>query len=533
MEKEYIVVVKKGIDVADVDTQMAAVVGDSSIPNRPCECANELNHNSRMTHWMLTDEEAEALMNDDRILSVELPLADNDMIEMHPSTRQLGDFDKSQSASGINWGLNRCSSATNQFPFGTSAVNENYLYALDGTGIDVVIMDTGIEVNHPEWEDSNGVSRLKQINWYNESGGTISGTQGAQHYTDTDGHGTFCAGIVAGKTYGWAKNADIYVIKIFDTDEIASTSEAIDLVTAWHNNKGTGRPTVINMSYGFSFSTDVGAKAGDTGSYFNDNTSQTESWTFGDAGFDTITNVSYRTNFSHVGSASARNSSIDASIDLMIDAGVHVVIAAGNNFDVQYNIGDDHYNDTFSRPGFANNLNYHRGSSPRTTDDGADIVVGNISNALRESPNGQISSDINDVNLESSANSSARGPSVDIWAPGTFITSATSTTQTFGINASYPFDASFKIANSTGTSFSAPQVCGLAALYLQLEPTLTPAQLKAKMIADSKEEVLFDSTEAKYQEELKYQYVFEGGLFDAPNRMMFNPFHGDVIAKWE
>ena len=81
MEREYIVVVKKGINVADVDTQMAAAAGDASIPSRPCECANELNHNSRKTHWMLTDEEATALMNDERILSVELPISDNDMID--------------------------------------------------------------------------------------------------------------------------------------------------------------------------------------------------------------------------------------------------------------------------------------------------------------------------------------------------------------------------------------------------------------------------------------------------------------------
>jgi hypothetical protein len=519
MEREYIVVVKKGINVADVDTQMAAAAGDASIPSRPCECANELNHNSRKTHWMLTDEEATALMNDERILSVELPISDNDMIDSSPTARQSGTFDKTNTASGLNWGMNRCSSATNNFPDGTTTVTEEYLYALDGTGIDVVIMDTGIQADHPEWNDANGVSRLKQIDWFASSGGTISGTQGAQHYTDTDGHGTFCAGIVAGKTYGWAKNADIYSIKIFDTDKFTE-SEAIDLVTAWHNNKGTGRPTVVNMSYGFSFNVDpIGARAGDSGSYYNDNTSAIETWTFGDANFDTSTNVSYRTNYSHIAKPDARSSSVDASLDLMVDAGIHVVIAAGNNFSVQYNIGENHFDDTFTRVGFGNDVHYHRGSSPRTTDDGDEIVVGNISNALRE-------------NNEQPANSSSRGTAIDMWAPGTFITSSTANTNTFGTTDTYPDNVNFKIANSTGTSFAAPQVAGFAAMYLQAYPTLTPAQLKQRMQADAKAGVLHDATEAEYNAVDKYQYVFEGALFDAPNAMMFNPFVGDALVKW-
>ena len=83
----------------------------------------------------------------------------------------------------------------------------NYNYVLDGTGVDVVIIDTGIQPDHPEFQDANGVSRVKQINWYEASG--QSGVQPANFYRDTDGHGTHVAGTVAGKTYGWAKNANI------------------------------------------------------------------------------------------------------------------------------------------------------------------------------------------------------------------------------------------------------------------------------------------------------------------------------------
>ena len=37
----------------------------------------------------------------------------------------------------------------------------------------------------------------------------------SNHYTDDDdGHGTHVAGIATGKTYGWAKNANIYAMNI-------------------------------------------------------------------------------------------------------------------------------------------------------------------------------------------------------------------------------------------------------------------------------------------------------------------------------
>ena len=47
----------------------------------------------------------------------------------------------------------------NPIPGGT------YDYVLDGTGVDVVIIDQVLKVDHPEWEDANGVPRVKQVDW--------------------------------------------------------------------------------------------------------------------------------------------------------------------------------------------------------------------------------------------------------------------------------------------------------------------------------------------------------------------------------
>ena len=45
---------------------------------------------------------------------------------------------------------------------------------MDGTGVDIVIQDSGLQVDHPEFNDANGVSRVQQIDWFSASGVTGS-----------------------------------------------------------------------------------------------------------------------------------------------------------------------------------------------------------------------------------------------------------------------------------------------------------------------------------------------------------------------
>jgi subtilisin family serine protease len=91
------------------------------------------------------------------------------------------------------------------------ALLAQFPYTLTGRGVDVVIQDSGLSVNHPEYTDANGVSRVVELDWYAASG--LAGTQDANHYRDYHGHGSHCAGTVAGRTQGWAKDAAIYRCK--------------------------------------------------------------------------------------------------------------------------------------------------------------------------------------------------------------------------------------------------------------------------------------------------------------------------------
>ena len=537
--KEYIVVVKPGEDLTTLDSEMSANTGSGAVPNRAVECSDACPHDTRMTHWKLTDEEAKTLEGDARILAVELPYEDMPYIERKPSAWQSGTFNKTDTNDGVNWGLSRCSSQINNFE-GNTSIFDNYKYAMTGEGVDFVVFDTGIEVNHPEFQDASGGLRVMQLDWFaNHSGVTnpyaAQGPLGAGFYTDEDGHGTHVAGIAAGKTYGWAKNAHIYSIKMLSSGGPDSISDTlgIDLIRFWHENKGNNRPTIVNMSYAYSYVIDgwEGAAAGDTGQHWDTFTNQMDVWNFGQANFASAQEVNIETDIEWGASwrPSYRSAAVDAKLDQLVAAGVHVTIAGNNNYEVQYNYEDDandNYNDFFSRPSYNGGqaIYYHRGSSPRaSTVKGAEMVVTNIGVALEN-------------NKEVLASSSACGEAMDINAPGTNITSACSTINTMGASAAdYPADPNYKIANISGTSMAAPQVCGVACLYLQADPTLTPAELKAKILHDAKTGLIHD-VPTWDQKDLGKYYHFgiaqHRGLFGGPNKVLYNRYVGDVFVRY-
>ena len=112
---------------------------------------------------------------------------------------------------------------------------------------------------------------------------------------------------------------------------------------------------------------------------------------------------------------------------------------------------------------------YHRGSSPY--DDEA-IVVGSLDSTTY------------DTTYDQKATYSECGPGVTIYAPGTNIMSSCSTTNAFS-GENYYLNSSYKQTNISGTSMASPQVCGIAALFLEAYPKSTPAKVKEALLASA------------------------------------------------
>ena len=70
---EYAVVIKNADDFDEIHEKITTEYGDDSIPSRPIEIANYRPGSERITHYWLTDSEADQLRNDPRIQSVERP----------------------------------------------------------------------------------------------------------------------------------------------------------------------------------------------------------------------------------------------------------------------------------------------------------------------------------------------------------------------------------------------------------------------------------------------------------------------------
>lgn len=461
--REYIVSLKKDVDYDSFWNEIEnASNGDGFVPTRRVDIVNNRDGSLRSCHYALSDEEAQNLINDSRVYSVEIPPQQRTDIEIGlRTTTQIGNFNKTISDSGnyVNWGLIRHSNNTNVYGTSTNTTL-SYLYDYDGTGVDVVIQDSGLQVNHPEFTDGSGASRVQQINWYIASG--LSGTQSSFHYRDYSGHGTHVAGIVAGKTYGWAKNARIYSVKVQGLEGSGdsggiSVTDCFDVIKLWHRNKpvdpstGVKRPTIVNMSWGYgtSFSSiNGGVYRGTPWSGTSRDTSKG------------MTGVFDGLNYRHP----IRVSSVDVDVEELVDEGIIVCIAGGNEYSKADRIGGLDYNNYYNKTGVGQ-VYYNRGMSPHSDDA---IKVGSIDSTVYSSSTDQ------------KATYSNSGPGIDIFAAGSNIMSACSAVNDIG-GVGYYWSSAYNQANISGTSMASPQIAGISALYLQQNPSHTPAQVKTAL----------------------------------------------------
>ncbi|KAK2752711.1 serine protease precursor [Colletotrichum kahawae] len=129
------------------------------------------------------------------------------------------------------WGLARLSSSS---PGGTT-------YSYDdsaGEGTCAYIIDTGIDVEHPEFEGR----------------ATFLANYADNDDSDGQGHGTHVAGTIGSRSYGVAKKTKLFAVKVLDQNGEGTNSAVIagmDFVAAdAAGQQGCEKGVVVNMSLG-------------------------------------------------------------------------------------------------------------------------------------------------------------------------------------------------------------------------------------------------------------------------------------------
>jgi len=122
------------------------------------------------------------------------------------------------------WGLDRIDAR--------SGLDKKYTYTKTGAGVNVYVIDTGIRATHSEF-----TGRVKQ--GYSAVGSDTN---------DCAGHGTHVSATILGKTYGVAKGAVVYPVRVLDCDGSGSDAGVIDGIDWVANN--AKKPAVANMSLG-------------------------------------------------------------------------------------------------------------------------------------------------------------------------------------------------------------------------------------------------------------------------------------------
>lgn len=211
------------------------------------------------------------------------------------------------------------------------------------TGKDVIIgiIDTGIDINHADFKDASGKTRILSL-W--DHSGTIGVPPAGYNYgiectsvsidsgdctqSDSDGHGTHIAGIAAGnggatgngenafRYIGMAPEADLVIVNAL-ANSGATTDSILDGVAyILAKAAALGKPSVINLSVGGHFGPHDGTSIYERGL---DNASGAGRIIVGAAGNEADANFHASGNVPHFGSTAMKFSIPSGSVEEVLD----------------------------------------------------------------------------------------------------------------------------------------------------------------------------------------------------------------------
>ncbi|KAF4970333.1 hypothetical protein FSARC_2589 [Fusarium sarcochroum] len=211
VDGKYIVKMKSGIKAASVSTTVSSIEADA-----------DYTYTKSFSGFAasLKDDELEKLKNDPNVEYIE----QDAFISIKATTEQ----------DNAPWGIARLSS--------DKAGGKTYTYDdTAGEGTCSYIIDTGIDVEHPDFD-----GRAKFLK--NFAGGSDG---------DGQGHGTHVAGTIGSTTYGVAKKTSLFAVKVLDDNGEGTNSAVIagmDYVTEHADSGSCPKGVVVNMSLGGEFS---------------------------------------------------------------------------------------------------------------------------------------------------------------------------------------------------------------------------------------------------------------------------------------
>ena len=546
--KEYVVALHRIEDLEPFYDDMETPGGSLYIPNRTVDLAKR-RPSSPNTHYYLTDQEAEQLRLDPRVRAVTIPIDQQTLVKRKSLWTQTSDNWYKGHTSSIqpfisadkNWALLRCVEGSNRLNWGrngTQRVSGTAYTDANGKNVDVIICDGLFRQNHAEFAknpDGTGGFRSVPFNWFQYSKNLGLNTATNYNYSGAmDNHAAHVAGTACGITQGWARESNIYNIDAFGANGMPDGTYW-DYILEFHKNKpinpvtGTRNPTVVNYSVGLVLSLPIYWL---TALKYRTRP-RLDGTLWSKQGFISTTSTGQRVSpfFYEVGlPLGAQGESQPYVLDIpvpdtngmadaenLINNGIHIVMAGGNEaIAIDLPGGVDYNNFINWRPfedvntpwgkfaaGSSQTLYYCRRHSCQTE---KAIVVGELDSTVTT----QIGA------------GSARGPGIDIFAPGTGIVSAISSTTAstaLGTATSKPdprFKNSDRIDAYFGTSMASPQVAGMIACFLEKDPTMSPADMKNYVIGNAKIGQITNKTGTT---ELDYLYNMQ----NAPNRFLFYP----------